>query len=528
MQPLERTEVIVIGSGMGGMAAGCMLAKDGYEVTILEAAHVPGGCSSSYKRKGYIFESGATTLIGFDEHQPLQTLEKELGITLQKNELVPSMTVHQGGEHIIRYKDRQKWIDESYRAFGTGTREQHQAFWKEAFMVADTVWKVSKKNIFFPPRKATDWIQMAINNNPADAPVLRYAFQSIASVMKKFGVDSPDFRRFVDEQLMITAQTTAEDTPFIFAAPGLTYTNYSNYYVPGGLLKMVQQLQEWLEAHGGRLKTRQKVTKIESLDEAPVVNGNGHSSSGPRYLVETDKGRQYHADIVISNIPIWNMPGIMQRDEHMKNWYDKYAKRYDKAWGAYTMGVVTGDAYDDDMTLHHQLHLPEGQTMPHTGARSVFVSMSQRGDTERAPEGERTLNISCHSYARPWFEKGPDYDAHKAEVEEFILDFLKDHLPGFNASGVKLSFAATPVTWQNWVYRKDGRVGGIPQSMARSLVDWTPSETPFEGLFQCGDTVYPGQGIPGVTLGGINVYYRVKKNHAKPTASGTVPAAGKW
>ena len=509
-----------------------MLAKDGYEVTILEAAHVPGGCSSSYKRKGYVFESGATTLIGFDEHQPLQTLERELGITLHKEELLPSMTVHQGGKRITRYKDRQQWIEECYRAFGTGTRQQHQDFWNEAFMVADTVWKVSKKNIFFPPRKVTDWVQMAVNNNPVDAPVLRYAFQSIASVMQKYGVDSPDFRRFVDEQLMITAQTTADDTPFIFAAPGLTYTNYSNYYVPGGLLEMVRQLQTWLEERGGQLKTKQKVTRVAPLDDTLLVhtNGNGNGKNAarpPRYLVETDKGRQYHADIVISNIPIWNMPGLVEDQQDMKAWYDKFAKRYDNAWGAFTMGVVTGDAYDEDMTLHHQLHLPEGPSMPHTGARSVFVSMSQRGDTTRAPEGERALNISCHSVARPWFEMGPDYDKRKAEVQDYILEFLGQHLPGFSASGVKLSFSATPVTWQNWVYRKDGRVGGIPQSMARSLVDWTPSETPFPGLYQCGDTVYPGQGIPGVTLGGINVYYRVKKNAAKKETAGAVPAAAK-
>ena len=75
-----------------------------------------------------------------------------------------------------------------------------------------------------------------------------------------------------------------------------------------------------------------------------------------------------------------------------------------------------------------------------------------------------------------------------------------------------MAFPATPVTWENWVYRKDGRVGGIPQSMDRSLVDWPLTEPPFAGLYQCGDTSYPGQGIPGVTLGGINVYYRIRKN----------------
>lgn len=68
---------------------------------------------------------------------------------------------------------------------------------------------------------------------------------------------------------------------------------------------------------------------------------------------------------------------------------------------------------------------------------------------------------------------------------------------------------------ESWVYRFKGRVGGIPQSMQRSLLNWPKSITPFKGFYLCGDTVYPGQGIPGVTLGGINVYYRLEKFRKK-------------
>lgn len=110
------------------------------------------------------------------------------------------------------------------------------------------------------------------------------------------------------------------------------------------------------------------------------------------------------------------------------------------------------------------------------------------------------------------------YDQNKEKAKTFIIETLKKKLPGFSQAEIKLADLATPVTWQNWVYRKKGRVGGIPQSMARSLLKWTPSETPFSGLYLVGDTTYPGQGIPGVTLGGINVYSRIVKNHAKPVS----------
>ncbi len=141
------------------------------------------------------------------------------------------------------------------------------------------------------------------------------------------------------------------------------------------------------------------------------------------------------------------------------------------------------------------------------------MSMSERGDEERAPAGTRVLNVSTHASPETWFSLNGKYDRAKERAQEFIVQKLRDYLPGFVDSQIEFVHTATPVTWQKWVKRKKGRVGGIPQSMARSLLKWTPHETPFKGLYLCGDTTFPGQGIPGVTLSGINVYSRIKKIH---------------
>ncbi|WP_246075252.1 phytoene desaturase family protein [Gracilimonas mengyeensis] len=197
----------------------------------------------------------------------------------------------------------------------------------------------------------------------------------------------------------------------------------------------------------------------------------------------------------------------------MKQYFREKALGFEEVWGAITMGIGIKDEFPDEMPLHHQIHLPEGEMIPHASSGSVFVSMSKRGDTERAKEGKRTLNISTHALPEYWFSLHEKYDAAKQEVENFIVNLLEQKLPGFSRNNIEVLHTATPVSWQNWVYRKKGRVGGIPQSMARSLLNWIPHETPFKGLYLVGDTTYPGQGIPGVTLSGINVYSRVIKNH---------------
>ncbi len=492
-------DAIVIGSGMGGMSAAAMLAKDGYKVLIMEAALHPGGCSSSYPRKGYIFESGATTLIGFDENQPLRKLEEETGIQIPREELNPSMKVWMYGEPLIRYKDRFEWIEETVRVFGN--RKGQKKFWNLAFDLSEVVWKVSLKNPTFPPLTIGDWFRLATSNSPKDVWVLKYAFKSVKQIARKFGLDSEKFMKFLDEQLMITAQAKSDETPFLFGAPGLTYTNYSNYYVPGGLIEMINTIKNFVEKKGGALQTKEAVIGIEQVDD--------------EFLVKTKKDNLYKAPIVISNIPIWNMPDITK--DEMSSYFQKEASGYDKAWGAITMGIATTDTYPDNLGIHHQIHL-EGKKVPYTDSESIFVSMSKPGDLERAPEGQRTLNVSCHATPEIWFAMGDDYEANKEEVHQFILAQLKEKLSGFSKSEIKIADTATPVSWENWVYRKKGRVGGIPQSMARSLLNWSPNKTPFKGLYLVGDTTYPGQGIPGVTLSGINVYYRVLKNHKKPVS----------
>lgn len=494
-QTYPKYDVVVVGAGMGGLTTASLLARDGYRVLVLEASHLPGGCSSSYPRKGYVFESGATTLIGFDTHQPLNRLESMLGITLPKEPIDPPMAVRMNGEIITRYANRKDWVKEAARVFGNPRGQER--FWNKAFRVSDAVWRLSEKNTLFPPIELRDWGKLAMKNHISDLPIIRHAFRSVRKEMRACGVDSPGFRAFIDEQLLITAQSRSEETPFIFGAPALTYTNCQNYYVPGGMLKMVQTLQDYLEERGGQVRCKNQVTAISALSDGG-------------YEIQTKTAR-YLSERVITNLPVWNLPDIT--GGAVKSWFEHQAAKFSHAWGAFVMGIAVDDHFPEGSALHQQIHLDV--PMPHTGAHSLFVSLSQKGDTARAPEGQRVLNISCHTEPEPWFEKGDTYDHAKKETREAILDALESGLPGFRREYIKTQFEGTPVTWHNWLYRHLGRVGGIPQSMKRSLLDWPPAQTPFDDWYLTGDTVYPGQGIPGVTLSGINAYWRVVQKQTR-------------
>jgi hypothetical protein len=73
------------------------------------------------------------------------------------------------------------------------------------------------------------------------------------------------------------------------------------------------------------------------------------------------------------------------------------------AYDAIIAGSGMGGLSAGAIPLHHQIHLDEGETVPYTNSDPIFVSMSKRGDTERAKEGSRTLNISTHASPEFWY-----------------------------------------------------------------------------------------------------------------------------
>ncbi|MCP5069678.1 MAG: NAD(P)-binding protein, partial [bacterium] len=61
---MGRYDVIVIGSGLAGLLAGCGLARKGYRVLMLEEHSIPGGCTTNFERKGYRFEASNHVMNG--------------------------------------------------------------------------------------------------------------------------------------------------------------------------------------------------------------------------------------------------------------------------------------------------------------------------------------------------------------------------------------------------------------------------------------------------------------------------------
>lgn len=74
-------DVIIIGTGFGGITASALLAKKGYRTLTFEAANELGGCAGKFERQSFRFQAGATLGMGFEENGVFSKLFHELDIS---------------------------------------------------------------------------------------------------------------------------------------------------------------------------------------------------------------------------------------------------------------------------------------------------------------------------------------------------------------------------------------------------------------------------------------------------------------
>ena len=477
---MSKKSAIIVGSGFGSLCCAALLAKEGLQVKILEQNYLPGGCTSSYWRKGFVFEAGATTVVGMDAHMPLRHVVESLGIQIPMRRLETPMKVHQGDILLTRYQNIDQWIKEVSIAF-SGDQE---GFWRKCYEVSQFVWNSSTRYLQFPPTKASDFLSLIKNFDFPDLGYARYALISTEKMMKKYGVDTPQFRAFVNEQLMITAQNTPEEVNFLFGAAALCYTNYGNYYIDGGLVNLVNPIIQYMEENGGEIIYRTGVKSIEK--------------KGQGYHISTTK-EAYDADFVVSGIPINNtkqiFPGLNLKEGDIME-----SKQLN---GAFQMGIGFRSDQEFDC-LHHQIHLD--QPLPETNSHSIFISLSHSQDTTRSDEpGHRVASISTH-IADP-----ENTIVENEKTEEAILDELEKR--GFlKREDIVYQHSSSPQSWYKWTRREWGFVGGYPQYLKIKPWQMLDARLDRDKAYICGDTVYPGQGIPGTALSGIIAYEKLKSD----------------
>jgi C-3',4' desaturase CrtD len=494
-------DAVVVGAGIAGLTAAALLAKQGLRVELLEAHHQSGGCAGTFRRGPYLFDVGATQVAGLEAGDGTPAgiharLFRHLGVTPPAAvPLDPGCVVDlaDGREPVSIWRDPQRWRQERQRQFPGSER-----FWALCDALHRVNWAFAAGDPVLPPRSWWDLGQLlgALRAGTLASGLLTTA--TIVDLLRLTGCAADGrLRRFLDLQLRLYSQEPADRTAALYGATVLAMAQepLGLWHLQGSMQALSDALESALSRHGGRLRRRRRVERLQP-PERPGGDwritgrrtGGPPGGSGP-----PQEPFELGAPDVVVSLPPQTLPALL--GDALPTGYRRRLETLNEPSGALVFyGAVERDRLPPGCPGHLQLDAPD--------PGSLFVSVSQEGDG-RAPAGRATVIASVFTPARPWF--GGEEAAYQARKQQAMAAIQRrlERLLGVAPADWLHGELATPRGFAGWTGRPWGYVGGLGQHPSRFGPFGLASRSPLAGLWLCGDAIYPGEGTAGVSLSAL-------------------------
>ncbi len=487
---MTKYDVIIVGSGIGGLCCGSILSLAGKKVLISEAHTQPGGVAHSFNTRGYKFESGPSLWSGINRWPTTNPLGQILKLLDEKVEIIKYKGWHVSvpeGEFNLEvgqepFKERINLLR------GDKSVEEWNSFMSAIKPLSQIVSEIPLLSSSPETMNFLEIIKLASKFLPNInlLPKLNGGFGDIVDNYLK----DPFLRNWVDLLSFLISGMPMHDTNSAAMA-----TLFDEWFEPesyleypkGGSESIVKALVNALKKNGGELILSSKVK---------AINFSKNIASG----VTLENGSKFISDFVVMNTDTWTSRKLIPR-EITKEWNPK-AKNIKKC-GSFLHIHLGFDASGLQNLPIHSIHVDNWERGI-TAERNVAVfSIPSVLDKGMAPKGKHVL----HGYTPAnepweiWENLKPNESNYKNLKEERCSIFLKSLrkiIPDID-SRIEIKFLGTPLTHKKFTNTYCGSYGPA-LSAAEGL--FPGCKTPVKNLLTCGASTFPGIGIPAVSASG--------------------------
>lgn len=487
-------DVVVIGSGIGGLVTATQLAAKGAKVIVLERYIIPGGSAGYFEREGYRFDVGASMIFGFGDRGTTNLLTKALeAVDMSLETVTDPVQIHYhlpDGLELKVHRDYEQFLQELIAIFpheATGIRAFYDECWK-VFNCLNAMELLSLEE----PRYLT---RVFLQHPLACLGLVKYLPLNAGDIARRH-IKDPKLLKFIDMECYCWSVVPASRTPMINAGMVFSDRHYGGINYPkGGVGQIAQKLVEGLEKAGGQIRYKARVTKI--------LTENGKAVG-----VRLADGKEYYAPRIVSNATRWDTFGKLLAPEKTPPKEQKWQQTYQKSPSFLSLHLgVAADVLPAGTECHHIL-LENWDNME-AGEGTIFVSIPTLLDPDLAPPGHHIIHTFTPSWIEDWQGLTPqEYQDKKEAAAAKLIARLEAIFPKLSA-GLDYQEVGTPRTHRRFLGREDGTYGPIPRRKLAGLLGMPFNRTAIPGLYCVGDSTFPGQGLNAVAFSGMSCSHRV-------------------
>ncbi|HYL05398.1 MAG TPA: NAD(P)/FAD-dependent oxidoreductase [Thermoanaerobaculia bacterium] len=479
--PDPRYDVVVIGSGVGGLITANLLARDGARVLLVEQHYMAGGYCSTFRRAGYTFDAATHfyPLLGNPETLTGRLLA-ELGVETGWVKMDPVDTFHlPDGSHFAVPADLAVYLAKLHAEF------PHESAALDAF--------------FAEVREAYLLGLLEYFRGRATERLARYRGLSVREALD---------RRFADRKLklLLTADcphwgSPPERTSFVFDSMLRLSYFLGNYYPRGGSQAFADELARCFEERGGHILMSTLARRI--VIEGGEAGGGGPPGTARGVELETLRGPvrfggSVRCGAVVSNADLLATLEGMVGAEHLPPGCLEPLRRLRPTFPCWLTHIGLAGV-EPEVLDQVQGYYWDGWDMDRVGRDSlrfkIFVPTLY--EPAMAPPGGQVLIVQ--KVQEMSYEAVTDWPAHKRQVEGFVFGHLARMIPGIERK-VVVATSASAQTSCRFTLNRQGAMLGWEMSPDQLGAGRPDLASPVRNLFFAGHWTRPGGGITPVIV----------------------------
>ncbi|MCD8094160.1 MAG: NAD(P)/FAD-dependent oxidoreductase [Bacteroides sp.] len=468
-------EVVIIGSGLGGLECAHILSRAGMSVLLLERGAQTGGCIQSYKRRGLAFDTGLHYVGGLDEGQSLHAAFDHLGLLR-----LPWQRLDADFDRVT-IGDRTFAFTQGYDGF--------------------------------------------VNTLTADFPAERQALTRYAGLLKRVGQqtypDAPDSpsagrvpsaaligtsaygyltKTFRDPLLINVLSGTSlkmelrqESLPLFTFAHGNSSFIESSWRLKGDGSLIVNSLTDDIRSHGGEIICNAEVQELVEKDGrlAYAVCSNGES---------------YEGDTFISDVHPAVTCGLVKQSDRMKKIYRHRIERMENTFGMFTVSLCikpdTLKYFNWNQYVYKEPNVWTFYQADHPVGGVLISCRVPEGGSEYVQQIDLLIPMpwsKCEAWNNTAVgRRGDEYKAMKECIADECIALAERFIPGLGGM-VTGRYASTPLTYRDYTCTPQGSAYGLRKDFRNPVMTLLSPRTPIPNLLLTGQNLML-HGLHGVTM----------------------------